>query len=175
MISLESATRHPLQSLADLITIKEFNISQPKVAVTWAPHPKKLPQAVTNSFLEWIKLTDARVVLCHPKGYELKSEFTNGIQVTHEQQNGLADADFVYTKNWSSYSSYGETPGAHEDWIITEEKMGLTNNGKFMHCLPIRRNVVATDAVINRSIVYQQAKNREVGAQVIMKRILESL
>ena len=175
VVSLESATLHPLQSLTDMITIKEFGIQRPKIAVTWAPHTKVLPQAVTNSFLQWVKHTDAEVVLTHPVGYELKDEFTNGVAYTSNQKEAFECADFVYAKNWSSYSHYGGKPEVLEDWTVTEGLMSLTNHGKFMHCLPIRRNVVATDAVIDNSIVYQQAKNREIGAQVVLKKILESL
>lgn len=174
VISLESATRHPLQSLADLITIRQTGILKPRVAVTWAPHPRTLPQAVTNSFLEWCQLTDAQIILAHPVGYALKDTFTNGLEITNNQEEALEGADFVYTKNWSSYEHYGQTPAVTEDWTITSEKMALTNQGKFMHCLPIRRNVVATDEVIDQSIVYQQAKNREYAAQVVLKRILEA-
>ncbi|MFY0652880.1 MAG: acetylornithine carbamoyltransferase [Cyclobacteriaceae bacterium] len=175
VVSLESATLHPLQSLTDMITIKEFGIQRPKIAVTWAPHPRVLPQAVTNSFLQWVKHTDAEVVLTHPIGYELKEEFSEGVAYTSNQKEAFEGAEFVYAKNWSSYSHYGEKPDVSEDWTVREELMDLTNNGKFMHCLPIRRNVVATDGVIDNSIVYQQAKNREIGAQVVLKRILENL
>jgi len=173
VISLESATRHPLQSLADLITIKEKSIDKPKVVVSWAPHPKKLPQAVVNSFLEWVVETNAEVVLAHPKGYELSDEFVSGVVVNHNQDEALAGADFVYCKNWSSFSNYGETPEVQEDWTITDEKMKLTNNGQFMHCLPIRRNVVATDNVIDNSLVYQQAGNRVWAAQAVLKTLLQ--
>ena len=175
VISLESATLHPLQSLTDMITIKEFGIQKPKIAVTWAPHPRVLPQAVTNSFLQWVKHTDAEVVLTHPEGYELKEEFTDGITINHNQKDAFEGADFVYAKNWSSYAQYGQKPEVKEDWMINDDLMALTNNGKFMHCLPIRRNVVATDSVIDNSIVYQQAKNRELGAQIVLKKILENI
>lgn len=174
VISLESATRHPLQSLADLITIHEQGISRPKVAVTWAPHPRALPQAVTNSFLEWIKQTDARVALAFPRGYELNEVFMEGVAVTHNQQEALDQADFVYAKHWSGYTAYGQKPAVAENWTIDQKKMGLTRQGKFMHCLPIRRNVIATDAVIDGSLVYQQAKNREYAAQIVLKKILEA-
>ncbi|MEO1096753.1 MAG: N-acetylornithine carbamoyltransferase [Bacteroidota bacterium] len=174
VISLESATLHPLQSLADLITIEEYLIKRPKVVLTWAPHPKALPQAVPNSFLEWIKLTDADVTMTCPEGYELAEEFTEGVPIVNDQNEAFADADFIYAKNWSSYTHYGQVLDVREDWTITQEKMRLTNHGKFMHCLPIRRNVVATDDVIDNSIVYQQAKNRECAAQVVLKKILEA-
>jgi N-succinyl-L-ornithine transcarbamylase len=173
IISLESATRHPLQPLADLTTISESGIKKPKVVVSWANHPRTLPQAVTNSFLEWISKTEANVVLTHPKGYELSEEFTNGIVVTNNQMEALQDADFVYTKNWSSYQNYGETPEVKDDWMITSEKMASTNSGKFMHCLPIRRNVIASDEVIDHSLVYEQAENRIYAAQAVLIEILK--
>ncbi|MEL7833935.1 N-acetylornithine carbamoyltransferase [Fodinibius sp. Rm-B-1B1-1] len=175
VISLESATLHPLQSLTDLATIAESGIQKPKVVLSWAPHPKKLPQAVANSFLEWIVQTDAKIKLTHPKGYELSDQFTGGVPITHNQKEAFKDADFIYAKNWSSYSNYGQTPQIEKNWTITSEKMNLTNNGKFMHCLPIRRNVVATDQVIDQSLVYKQAKNREYAAQAVLKNILEDL
>jgi N-succinyl-L-ornithine transcarbamylase len=175
VVSLESATLHPLQSLTDMITIREFEIKKPKIAVTWAPHPRILPQAVTNSFLQWVKHTDAEVVLTHPEGYALKEEFSSGIKVTHNQQEAFEGADFVYAKNWSSYEHYGQAPAVEQDWTVSEKLMELTNNGRFMHCLPIRRNVVATDGVIDNSIVYQQAKNRELGARIVLKKILENI
>ncbi|HET8803407.1 MAG TPA: N-acetylornithine carbamoyltransferase [Aequorivita sp.] len=174
VLSLESATLHPLQSLADLITIKEQKIKKPKVVLTWAPHPRALPQAVPNSFLEWIKKTDAEVHVAFPEGYTLKDEFLEGTQVSHQQDEALKNADFVYAKNWSSYTEYGKTPTVNENWTITQEKMNLTNQGKFMHCLPIRRNVIATDEVIDASLVNAQAKNREYSAQIILKKLLEN-
>jgi len=175
VISLESATLHPLQSLTDLATIAETNISCPKVVLSWAPHPKALPQAVANSFLQWIAKTDAEITLTHPKGYELCEEFTGGATITNDQEEALANADFVYTKNWSSYANYGQMPVVENDWTISQQKMDLTNDGKFMHCLPIRRNVVATDKVINQSLVFKQAKNREYAAQAVLQNLLEEL
>ncbi len=175
VISLESATLHPLQSLTDLATIAETNISKPKVVLSWAPHPKTLPQAVANSFLQWMSTTDAEVVLTHPDGYELSEEFTAGVQITNNRKDAFVDADFIYAKNWSSYSNYGKNPPVGENWTIDEEIMKLTDNGKFMHCLPIRRNVVATDKVIDGSLVYQQAKNREYAAQAVIQNLLEEL
>lgn len=175
IISLESATLHPLQSLADIATIAEFEISSPKVVLSWAPHPKKLPQAVANSFLQWIVKTEAQITLTHPKGYELKKEFTEGIPITNDQEQAFENADFIYTKNWSSYSNYGKAPEVKEDWTITRQKMELTNHGRFMHCLPIRRNVVAADDVVNQSLVYQQAQNREFAAEAVIQNILEDL
>ncbi|TRX62153.1 N-acetylornithine carbamoyltransferase [Fulvivirga sp. M361] len=173
VISLESATLHPLQSLADMVTIEEHHIKKPKVVLSWAPHPKILPQAVANSFLQWIKKTDAEIVMTCPEGYELAESFMEGIEITYHQQRAFEKADFIYAKNWSGYQQYGKQLPVKEDWTITEEKMALTNQGKFMHCLPIRRNVVATDGVIDQSIVYQQAKNRECAAQAVLKNILE--
>ena len=175
ILSLESATLHPLQSLTDLATIAESNITKPKVVLSWAPHPKPLPQAVANSFLQWITKTDAEVILTHPKGYDLSKKFTDGVAMTNDQQAALDNADFVYTKNWSSYSQYGQTPSVEADWTISQEKMNLTNNGKFMHCLPIRRNVVATDEVIDQSLVFEQTKNREYAAQAVLQKLLEDL
>jgi len=175
LISLESATLHPLQSLADLATIAEMGPKDPKIVLSWAPHPKKLPQAVSNSFLQWITQTNAQVTVTHPKGYELSEEFTNGTQILNDQEEALKNADFVYTKNWSSYSHYGQIPPVKKDWMISKRKMKLTNQGKFMHCLPIRRNVVATDEVIDNSLVYQQAKNREYAAQAVLENILKEL
>lgn len=175
VISLESSTLHPLQSLADLATIAESKIQKPNVVLSWAPHPKALPQAVANSFLQWIVKTDVEVTLAHPKGYELCKKFTDGIAITNNQQEALAGADFVYTKSWSSYMNYGQTPSVDDDWMISRQKMELTNNGKFMHCLPIRRNVIATDDVIDQSLVFEQAKNREFAAQAVLQNLLEAL
>lgn len=175
IVSLESATRHPLQSLADLATIAETGIQKPKVVLSWAPHPRKIPQAVANSFLEWISATDAEVTLTHPEGYELSDEFRGGIPTTNNQQEAFEGADFVYAKNWCSYSNYGQTPNVKQDWTINTKKMDLTNEGKFMHCMPIRRNVVATDEVVDESLIYQQAQNREYAAQAVLQNMLEDL
>ena len=173
VISLESATLHPLQSLADLVTIKEYQkTSNPKVVLTWAPHPRALPQAVANSFLQWAKNWDCDLVLTHPPGYELDPEFTEGVAVTTDQQLALKGADFVYTKNWSSYQQYGQVLSKDKSWMITGEKMSLTNHGHFMHCLPLRRNVVAADEVVDNSIVIQQAQNRLYAAQAVLSKIL---
>jgi len=175
VISLESATLHPLQSLADIMTIKELNIERPKVVVSWAPHPKTLPQAVPNSFLEWAVHTDADLLLTHPPGYELSENFTKGIEISHNQEQAFDQADVIYVKSWSGFENYGQKTGDFDDWIITKEKMVLTRNAQFMHCLPIRRNVIATDEVIDNSLIYQQAKNREYAAQAVLKRILETV
>lgn len=175
VISMESATLHPLQSLTDMATIAASGIKKPKVVLSWAPHPKALPQAVGNSFLQWAPTLDAEVVFAHPEGYQLSETFSAGIPTTHNQEEAFAGADFIYAKNWSSYTAYGQTPTVTEDWTITSEKMSLTNQAQFMHCLPIRRNVVASDAVIDGSLVYQQAKNREYAAQTVLQNLLEDL
>jgi N-succinyl-L-ornithine transcarbamylase len=176
VISLESATRHPLQSLADIVTICELKLQKPKVVLTWAPHPRALPQAVANSFLEWIKIIDADVTLACPKGYELAPEFMENASLIHDQEQAFAGADIIYAKNWSSYLHYGEILPVADNWTVDEQKMKLTNNAKFMHCLPIRRNVVATDHVLDhQSVIYQQAGNRTWAAQAVLQTILESL
>ncbi|WP_068474511.1 N-acetylornithine carbamoyltransferase [Saccharicrinis aurantiacus] len=178
VISLESATRHPLQSFADLVTIEEHKtVDRPKVVLTWAPHPRALPQAVANSFTEWMKEADVEFVVTHPKGYELSDEFTEGVTVEYDQRKAFEGADFVYAKNWSSFSDYGKVLSEDKDWTVDEEKMALTNNGKFMHCLPVRRNMIVTDGVIEseNSLVIQEAANRVVSAQTVIKRMLESL
>ena len=178
VINLESATRHPLQSLADLITIEELKTKlRPKVVLTWAPHPRKLPQAVANSFAEWMNKADVDFVVTHPKGYELCPDYVGDARVEYDQNEALKDADFVYAKNWSSYTNYGQILSEDDDWQITEAKMALTDNGKFMHCLPVRRNVIVSDGVLDSqaSVVIQEAGNREFSAQVVIKKILEEL
>jgi N-succinyl-L-ornithine transcarbamylase len=178
VISLESATLHPLQSLADSITIFEKHDmkTKPKVVLTWAPHVKALPQAVSNSFAEWMRAIDMDITITHPKGYELAPEFTKGIKVEHDQQKALQGADFVYVKNWSAYEPYGQTPVVKEDWLLSEKKMQATNNGYVMHCLPVRRNVELPDELLDgkRSLIPLQAENRLYSAAVVMKRILET-
>ncbi len=177
VVSMEGATRHPLQSYADLVTIEEFKKTErPKVVLTWAPHPKALPQAVANSFVEWMKETDYELVVTHPEGYELAPEFMGDLKVEYDQKKAFEGADFIYAKNWSSYTNYGKVLSKDYSWTVNEEKMALTDNAKFMHCLPVRRNVVVTDGVIDslNSIVVQQAANREVTAQAVLKMILES-
>lgn len=178
VVNLESATRHPLQSLADCITIQENRIKErPKVVLTWLPHFKPLPQAVANSFSEWMNRMDVEFVVTHPKGYDLAPEFLGNATVLYDQDKALEGADFVYGKNWSSYTSYGQvlTPG--NDWMISEAKMQLTDHGKFMHCLPVRRNVKVTDEVMDgpRSLVIEQAANREWSAQAVLKEILQGI
>ena len=178
VVNLESSTLHPLQSLADLITIEEYKkVKRPKVVLTWAPHPKALPQAVPNSFVQWMKNADVDFVVTHPEGYELAPEFMEGVTVTNDQNNAFKDADFIYAKNWSAYQSYGQILSTDPAWTVSAEKMALTNNAKFMHCLPVRRNVVVTDEVLDAdySIIIPEAKNRVTSAQVVLKRILENL
>lgn len=177
VVSMEGATRHPLQSFADLVTIEEFKkTDRPKVVLTWAPHPKALPQAVANSFVEWMRETDYELVVTHPEGYELAPEFMGDVKVEYDQKKAFEGADFIYAKNWASYTHYGQVLSKDFSWTVNEEKMALTNNAKFMHCLPVRRNVVVTDGVIDspNSIVVQQAANREITAQAVLKMILEN-
>ncbi len=177
VINLESPTRHPLQSFTDLITIEEYKqVEKPKVVLSWAPHPRALPQAVANSFVEWMKQTDYNLVITHPPGYELAKQFTEGVPVVYNQMEAFADADFIYTKNWSAYDDYGKILQEDSDWMVTQEKMKLTNNARFMHCLPVRRNVIVEDAVLDsdRSIVIPQAANRMVAAQAVLQTILQS-
>ncbi len=175
VVSLESATRHPLQSFADLITIEQHKtIARPKVVLTWAPHPKALPQAVANSFVEWMRHADVDLVVAHPPGYELDSSFIGNATVTHDQDEALRGANFVYAKNWSSFTNYGSILSRDMTWTVTAEKMALTDNGKFMHCLPVRRNMIVSDAVLDgpSSIVIPQAANRVISAQTALARLL---
>jgi N-succinyl-L-ornithine transcarbamylase len=172
---MESAIRHPLQSLADALTILEHNTkNRPKVVLSWAPHPKALPQAVPNSFVEFIQNMEVELVITHPQGYELSEQFTDGIRIEYDQDKALADADFVYAKNWSSFREYGQILPQDRSWTITEDKMKLTGSAKFMHCLPVRRNVVVSDAVIDspQSIVLAQAENRIYAAQWAIRELL---
>jgi len=176
LVSLESATLHPLQSLADLMTIEELKKKErPKVVLTWAAHPKALPQAVPNSFAEWMMRADVDFTITHPEGYELDTKFTDGAKITYDQDEALKGADFVYAKNWSSYEYYGNIISKDKNWTITPEKMALTDNGKFMHCLPVRRNVEVTDAVLDSptSVVIHEAGNRVWAAQAVLKKILD--
>ena len=176
VVSMEGATRHPLQSFADLVTIEEYKTKErPKVVLTWAPHTKALPQAVANSFVEWMRETDYDLVVTHPKGYELAPEFIGDVKVEYDQNKAFEGADFIYAKNWSPYNNYGKIVSKDMNWTVNEEKMALTNDAKFMHCLPVRRNVVVTDGVLDspNSIVVEQAANREVTAQAVLKMILE--
>lgn len=180
VFSMEAATRHPLQTFADLITIEEYKkTDRPKVVLTWAPHPKALPQAVANSFAEGLNMTDYEFVIANPEGYDLAPEFTGGAKVLHDQDEALRGADFVYAKNWSAYEgdNYGKVLSQDRSWTITSEKMALTNDAYFMHCLPVRRNMIVSDDVIEspQSLVIPEAANRVVSAQTIMKGMLKSL
>lgn len=180
VFSMEAATGHPLQAFADLITIEEYKkTARPKVVLTWAPHPKALPQAVPNSFADFMNEADVDFVITHPEGYELDSKFVRGAKVEYDQDKALAGADFVYAKNWAAYTdpNYGKILSKDMSWTVTSEKMALTNNAYFMHCLPVRRNMIVSDDVIEspQSIVIQEAANREISAQTVIKRMLESL
>lgn len=180
IISMESAIGHPLQALADLITIEEHKkVAVPNVVLSWAPHVKALPQAVSNSFVEFMKKSkNVNLVITHPPGYELNSDVTQGVKVEYNQRKAFENADFIYAKNWSSYIDYGQIlKGTNDSWIIDESKMKLTNNAKFMHCLPIRRNVVATDEILdgNRNLTIEEANNRTYSAQIVLKKILENI
>jgi N-succinyl-L-ornithine transcarbamylase len=176
VVNMESATVHPLQSLTDLITIEEYKTRpRPKVVLTWAPHPKALPQAVANSFAQWVQKTDYEFVITHPKGYELAPEFAGKASIEYDQAAAFEGADFIYAKNWSSYTDYGKV--LHQDlgWMVTAEKMKPTRNAFFMHCLPVRRNMIVDDAVIDsdRSIVIQEAGNRLYAAQAVLQSIIQ--
>ena len=177
VVSLESATRHPLQSFADLITITENwdKQTKPKVVLTWAPHIKALPQAVPNSFSEWMCKANVEFVITHPEGLALNSSFTQGTYITNNQQEALAGADFVYVKNWSSYENYGKPYLNGDNWLLTEDKLIASNDAKIMHCLPVRRNIELIDSLLDgpNSLVLQQANNRVFAAQTILKNILE--
>lgn len=180
VFSMESATRHPLQAFADFITIEEHKRTErPKVVLTWAPHPKALPQAVPNSFAEWMIAAGYDLTIAQPEGYELDEKFTQGATITHNQDEALAGADFVYAKNWAAYSdpNYGKVLSKDMSWTVSKEKMALTNNAFFMHCLPVRRNMIVTDDVIEAptSLVIPEAANRETSATAVLKRMLESL
>lgn len=175
VVNMESSVAHPLQALADAITIEEHRIiERPKVVLSWAPHPKPLPHAVPNSFVNMMRLQEAEFVITHPKGYELNPEVTKGCKIVHNQRQALENANFVYVKNWSSYSEYGKVMHTDKNWMMTQEKLG---DAKFMHCLPVRRNVVVEDAVLDspQSLVIEQANNRTYAAQVVLKRILENI
>tara|TARA_R110000796_G_scaffold250788_4_gene380739 strand:- start:108603 stop:109541 length:939 start_codon:yes stop_codon:yes gene_type:complete len=175
VVNMESSIGHPLQALADAITIDEQkNKPRPKVVLSWAPHPKALPHAVANSFTEMMLKQDTDFVITHPKGYELNPEITKNAKIEYDQNKALEDADFVYVKNWSNYKDYGKVTNQDKNWMMTKEKLG---HAKFMHCLPVRRNVVVEDAVLDcdQSIVIEQANNRTYSAQIVLKKILEDL
>jgi len=180
VVSLESATLHPLQSLTDLVTIKETyrGTTKPKVVLSWAPHVKALPQCVANSFAQWVNAWgEAEFVITHPEGYELDEKFTGNAPIITNQDEALRNADYVYVKNWSSYRDYGKVPGNAGDWMLTKAKLALTNEAKVMHCLPVRRNVELSDEVLDssNSLVTQQAGNRVWAAQSVLHEILKSL
>jgi N-succinyl-L-ornithine transcarbamylase len=177
VVSMEAATRHPLQSFADHLTIEEFKTKErPKVVLTWAPHPRALPQAVPNSFVEWMRNTNYDLVVTHPEGYELAHDFMGDVKVEYNQQKAFEGADFIYAKNWSSYHQYGKILSKDMNWTVDSNKMSLTNQAKFMHCLPVRRNMIVTDEVIDSkaSVVIDEAENRIYSAQTVLKMILES-
>ena len=180
VFSMEAATRHPLQSYADLITIEEYKKTErPKVVLTWAPHPRALPQAVPNSFAEWMNAAGYDFVITHPEGYELDPMFVGNARVEYDQRKAFEGADFIYAKNWAAYSdpNYGQILSTDRSWTVDTEKMALTNNAYFMHCLPVRRNMIVTDDVIEspQSIVIPEAANREISAQAVIKKILETI
>lgn len=180
VFSMEAATGHPLQAFADLITIEEYKkTARPKVVLTWAPHPKALPQAVPNSFADFMNEADVDFVITHPEGYDLDPKFVRGAKVEYNQDKALEDADFVYAKNWAAYTNpnYGKILSKDMSWTVTAQKMALTNNAYFMHCLPVRRNMIVSDDVIEspQSIVIPEAANREISAQTVIKRMLETL
>ncbi|MDX1363272.1 Rossmann-fold NAD(P)-binding domain-containing protein [Arenibacter latericius] len=175
VINMESSIGHPLQALADAITLSENNTKKkPKVVLSWAPHPKALPHAVANSFIEMMQLQDADFVITHPKGYDLNPEITKDTKIEYDQDKALEDADFVYVKNWSNYQDYGKVLNQDKNWTMTEKKLG---KAKFMHCLPVRRNVVVADEVLDgeQSLVIEQANNRTYAAQIVLKKVLHSL
>jgi N-succinyl-L-ornithine transcarbamylase len=180
VFSMEAATGHPLQSFADLITIEEYKeTARPKVVLTWAPHPMALPQAVPNSFADFMNEADVDFVITHPEGYELPSQFVRDARVEYDQMKAFEGADFVYAKNWAAYQdpNYGKILSKDRNWTVSDRQMAVTNDARFMHCLPVRRNMIVTDDVIEgpRSIVIPEAANREISAQTVIKRILESL
>ncbi len=178
VVSLESATRHPLQSLADLVTIEELKTrNRPKVVLTWAPHIKPLPQAVPNSFAEWMCQADVDFTIAHPQGYELSEEFTKGATITHNQDEALTDADFIYVKNWSAFEPYGKVLPGNEEWMLTNDRSKNTNNAKVMHCLPVRRDLELSAEILDgsNSVVIHEAGNRVWAAQAVLKRMLEGL
>ncbi|KOY52756.1 N-acetylornithine carbamoyltransferase [Polaribacter dokdonensis] len=175
IVSMESATGHPLQGLTDALTIAENSLKKkPKVVLSWAPHIKALPHAVANSFTQAMQKMDVEFVIANPEGYDLSKEITKDTPIYHNQAQAFKDADFIYAKNWSSYESYGQLLDVNDNWTITKDKIG---DAKFMHCLPVRRNVVVEDAVLDskNSLVIEQANNRTYAAQLVLKKILENL
>lgn len=188
IVSLESATLHPLQSLTDIVTMTEAlakqpqQVQRPKVVLTWAPHVKPLPQCVANSFAQWVNAwkgpdgSGVDFVITHPEDYELDEKFTSGATITHDQEAALKDADFVYVKNWSTYQDYGKIYCNDPEWMLTNEKLALTNNAKVMHCLPVRRNVELSDEILDgpNSLVTEEAGNRVWAAQAVLAEILRN-
>tara|TARA_B100001564_G_scaffold16227_1_gene12453 strand:+ start:1044 stop:1994 length:951 start_codon:yes stop_codon:yes gene_type:complete len=177
ILNLESSTFHPLQGLADAITIHETkNKARPKIVLSWAPHPKSLPHAVPNSFIKMAKKNNFELIISNPIGYDLNPEITKGINIIHDQKEAFINADFIYAKNWSSYENYGKVLINDSSWKIDRNKMSLTNNAKFMHCLPVRRNVVVDDNVIDseNSLVISQAENRIYSTLIILKKLIEN-
>ena len=180
VFSMEAATGHPLQAFADLITIEEYKkTARPKVVLTWAPHPKALPQAVPNSFADFMNEADVDFVITQPAGYELCENFVRGARVEYDQMKAFEGADFIYAKNWAAYQdpNYGKILSTDRNWTVSDRQMAMTNNAHFMHCLPVRRNMIVTDDVIvsSQSIVIPEAANREISAQFVIKRLLESI
>jgi len=175
VVNMESSMAHPLQALADAITLAEQKTkARPKVVLSWAPHTKALPHAVANSFVNMMRLQEVEFVITHPKGYELNTEITKDVRIEYNQQKACENADFIYVKNWSSYASYGQVLSQDLNWMMTKKKLGTA---KFMHCLPVRRNLVVADAVLDgaQSLVVEQANNRTYAAQLVLKKILETL
>ena len=185
VVNMESSTGHPLQALADAITLNEQGLNEPlakgqktkKVVLTWAPHPKALPHAVANSFVQMMLRQDVEFVITHPEGYELDERITRGAQIEYDQRKAFKDADFIYAKNWSSYRDYGKIVNQDDSWMVDADKMTLTDKAGFMHCLPVRRNVVVSDEVLDSeaSLVIEQANNRTYAAQLVLQRILKQL
>ena len=176
ILNMESATGHPLQALTDAITILELKkVKRPKVVLTWAPHPRALPHAVPNSFVQMMQKMDVDLCIANPEGYNLNPAIVKDTRVIHDQEEALKNADFVYVKNWSSYENYGEVLKSDRDWTFDQEKLRLTNNAKVMHCLPVRRNVVIADDVLDseNSVVIHQANNRTFAAQAVLKKLLQ--
>jgi N-succinyl-L-ornithine transcarbamylase len=185
VVNMESSTGHPLQALADAITLNEQGLNEPmakdqkmkKVVLTWAPHPKALPHAVANSFVQMMLRQDVEFVITHPQGYELDERITLGARIEYDQRKAFKDADFIYAKNWSSYSDYGKIVNQDHSWMVDADKMTLTDDARFMHCLPVRRNVVVSDEVLDSeaSLVIEQANNRTYAAQLVLQRILKQM
>ncbi|MDX9881986.1 MAG: N-acetylornithine carbamoyltransferase [Prolixibacteraceae bacterium] len=178
VVSMEAATRHPLQSFADHMTIEEYKtVKRPKVVLSWAPHPRALPQAVPNSFVEWMCAAGYELVVTHPEGYELAPEFMGSLKPEYDQMKAFEGANFIYAKNWASYTDYGKILSKDRNWTVSSMQMAVTNNARFMHCLPVRRNMIVTDEVIDGpgSIVIDEAENRLYSAQTVLKMILDEL